>query len=167
MLDDITVNGIAGYVPCRLCRAQVLEHVAYQTRGVCFDCFLANDMEQFREVEISLRATRHKVKLPPANTPPSKRKSGKTREKKTYERVTAADLARLRACRRMAGLFPEVFAIVYAEERWKAGLAPKPSRVKDLLADAVETFVAFSSYYQTLERSGHGEEAEMVSDSGD
>lgn len=67
----------------------------------------------------------------------------------------------------MAGLFPEVFAIVYAEERWKAGLAPKPTRVKDLLADAVETFVAFCAYYQTLNRSGDGEEAELVSDSSD
>lgn len=67
----------------------------------------------------------------------------------------------------MAALFPDVFAVVYAEERWKAGLDPKPTRTEALLAEAVETFVAFVAYYQTLERSGHGEEAEMVSDSGD
>lgn len=67
----------------------------------------------------------------------------------------------------MAALFPDVYAIVYAEERWRAGLDPKPLRQKNALAKAVETYTAFVAYYQTLERSGHGEEAEMVSDSVD
>lgn len=167
MLDDRGIENVAGYVLCKLCQAYVLEHVAYQTRGLCFDCFVAADMESFREIEIRQRSTQHKLRLNPANTPPKRRVSTKSRKKVPRERETATDLARLRACRRMANLFPDVFAVVYAEERWKAGLAPKPSRVKDLLAVAVETFVAFSAYYQTLDRSSHGEEAEVVSDSGD
>lgn len=167
MLDDRGIDQVAGYVSCKLCQAFVLEHVAYQTRGVCFDCFLANEMTEFNEIEIRMRSTAHKLRLRPANTPPERRQSSKSRKKSPNERVTATDLARLRACRRMAALFPDVFAVLYAEERWKAGIAPKPSRVKDLLANAVETFVAFSAYYQALDRSSHGEEAEVVSDSSD
>lgn len=162
MLDGIEV---AGYVSCRLCQSMVLQHVAYQTHGVCFDCFLKDDMVEFREIEIAARANTHRVRLLPANTPKNRRKNSEKSPKVRRRPESSADLARLRACRRMAHLFPEVFALLYAEERWKAGLSPKPSRIEDRLVKAVETFVAFSAYYQNLDRSCDGEETEMVSDS--
>lgn len=158
---------IVGYRYCSRCGAQVLEHVAWQTGQQCFECFVRFDMAKMREIEVSQRTTRYKVLLPPANTPTKRRKNGRKKPKKNTTQANQANLARIRAHRRMAALFPDVYAIVYAEERWRAGLDPKPLRQKDALAKAVETYTAFVAYYQTLERSGHGEEAEVVSDSGD
>jgi hypothetical protein len=63
-------------------------------------------------------------------------------------------LARLRAARRLSRLFPEVFDILYAEERWKAGLQPKPHPHKNHLKNAVETYVAFAAYHAASDRSG-------------
>lgn len=156
---------IVGYRPCSRCGAQVLEHVAWQTGQVCFDCFVKYDMADLRKIEVSQRTTRYELLLPPANTPRKRRKNGTKRPKKASQQGNLANLARIRAYRRMAALFPDVYAVVYAEERWKAGLDPRPRREKDALKDAVETYTAFVTYYQDLNRSGHGEETEMVSDS--
>lgn len=158
---------IAGYRHCSRCGGQVLEHVAWQTRQLCFQCFVDGDLEELRRIEVAQRTTKYSLLLAPSNRPTKQRKNGRKRPKKTPESINKANLARIRAHRRMAALFPDVYAVVYAEERWKAGLDPKPLRQKDALAKAVETYVAFVAYYQTLNRSGHGEEAEMVSDSGD
>jgi hypothetical protein len=50
-------------------------------------------------------------------------------------------------------MFPDVFAIVYAEERHKAGLDPKPHPQQGYLKNAVETYVAFTAYHAASDRS--------------
>lgn len=146
---------IEGYRTCANahCRAMVLDVTAWQTRGVCFDCFVTNDMSRFREVEIALRADRHKVDPGAAHRPAVKRPGGKAKRRSQTENPVKADLARLRALRRMAALFPDVFAILYADERHKAGLQPKPHPKKDYLKNAVETYVAFAAYHAASDRS--------------
>jgi hypothetical protein len=143
---------IEGYRECGndACGNMVLDFTAWQTGGVCFDCFINGDMARVREIEVIERATRHKIDAGPAN---AKRSPGKAKRKPT-ENVRQADLARLRAARRLSRLFPEVFDILYAEERWKAGLQPKPHPHKNHLKNAVETYVAFAAYHAASDRSG-------------
>lgn len=142
---------IEGYRECVVCRGPVLDHVAYMTGGVCFDpCFIDGKMARFREIEVIHRATILTARRPPANT----KAKNNARAKLDTER--RADLARLRACRRMRYLFPDVFDLLYAEERHRAGLIPRPTRAKDRLARAVATYTAFATYDAPADRSDNG-----------
>lgn len=144
---------IEGYRDCARCQAKVLDITAWQTQGVCMECFVAGDLARFREVEISQRATAHKIDLGGANRAKKHRPGGKSKKNSGTQNVIAADLARLRALRRMRHLFPDVFAILYAEERHKAGLQPKPHPQQGYLKNAVETYVAFAAYHAASDRS--------------
>lgn len=117
------------------------------------ECFVAGELARFREVEISQRATTYKIDLGSANKPKKNRPGGKSKKNSGTKNVVAADLARLRALRRMRHMFPDVFAIVYAEERHKAGLDPKPHPQQGYLKNAVETYVAFTAYHAASDRS--------------
>jgi len=145
---------IAGYKACATCQEQVLDFVAWQTGGICFECFVKGDLSRLRQIEVVQRATRHTVTLPGANQPATHKKKAKRRS--NSKNVVRADLARIRALRRLATFFPDVFAVLYAEERWRDGLQPKPLRQKDVLKNAVLTYEQFAAYYQTSNRSGDG-----------
>jgi hypothetical protein len=147
---------IEGYRLCgnSTCGNHVLDTTAWQTGGVCFDCFVAGDMARFRQVEIIQRATRHTLDAGPANVPAKRRPGGKSKRRSQTGNPVRADLARMRALRRMRHLFPAVFDILYAEERWKAGLEPRPHPEHDHLKKAVETYTAFAAYHAASDRSG-------------
>lgn len=147
---------IEGYRQCgnSSCGNMVLDFTAWQTGGVCFDCFVNGDLARFREVEIVQRATRHTIDAGGANAPKHRRTDRKSKRRSQTGRPVQADLARMRALRRMRHLFPDVFDILYAEERWKAGLQPKPHPERDHLKRAVETYTAFAAYHAASDRSG-------------
>jgi hypothetical protein len=139
---------IVGYVNCANphCQALTPETTAWQTRGVCFDCFKANVMPHMRDVEVSQRAA--------VTTIQRRRNRGKN--KKTPTQVKN-ELARARAARRLAYLFPDVYDILVADERSKVGLEPQVRVDKDHLATAVETYLAFAAYHAG--RTGDGDAA--------
>lgn len=133
---------IEGYRKCAKCGQPVLDYVAWQTGGVCFDpCFVNGDLARFREVELIQRATVVKVKRPPSTS--KKKNHAKPHAKSDY----ISHLARERALRRLPYLFPDVFALLLTEERHKAGMGPKPTRVKDALKTAVDDYAAFVAYH--------------------
>lgn len=141
---------IEGYVDCARCGAPELRHVAWQTRGVCFPCFANGELARFREVEITQRRARHSIRRKGAN------KRAKTPNRGPNTQNAKADQARAKAQRRLSHLFPEVFDVLYAEERFNAGLAPRPHVEEGHLARAAETYAAFAAYYAQTDRSDDG-----------
>lgn len=135
------MEGVEGYIQCR-CGNLVPEHVAWQTKQRCFQCFLDDDGKILRDLEMIYRASVVKLRQPPS----SPRRQGKAHRRSSKRGVIDADLARLRACRRMAKLFPEVFDVVYAEERHKAGLDAIPHPEPNHLTRAVQTYARFVAY---------------------
>ena len=149
----VQVMEIEGYRRCSQCDKPVLDYVAYLTRGVCFDpCFLKGDMQRFRELEIVARGNVVTQRFGAAESPARR----KTKRAAQQNRQPKRDLARLRACRRVAALFPDIFALLLADERHKAGIGPKVSNVEGQLARAVETYTAIAAYHAEIDRSDHG-----------
>lgn len=124
---------VEGYTRCVCgCGRLVLEYVGYQTGGLAFDCLLNGRMRKIKEIELMHRATRVKLPLPQPKKSKPKNK-GVTATRKT------ADKARLKAMRRLRMIFPEIYELLYAEERHKLGLPPAMSTEKDRLVRATET----------------------------
>ena len=143
--------GTDDYKPCKGCRRPTIITVLHQTRGVCMDCFASGSpMQRFREAEIAVRGGTVNMLLPPSY--PARKTKARNARRNATARPVQSDLARLRACRRMANLFPDLFAVLYAEERWKAGLTPKATPVEGLLDDAVQTYAAFVAYHLASRR---------------
>lgn len=130
-MRDVSEPVLSGYRACRRCGGQVLEHLAYQTHGICWTCFQqdatvrrANGLEVQMEDVIS--------RLTGRKTPPSKRAPlGKyNRQKET---------ARHRALTRLSRRHHEEFHLLWQEERIKQGIPPALSAEMNILATAVKT----------------------------
>lgn len=119
----MTDTEIEGYKLCRCgCGVQVLEHVFHLTGGLSFECFLAEKMVRLHEIEILNRGKRTPLPLP--FTPREVKE--KTRVHKNPKHNHKVDRAKRRASRRLKMIYPEMFDILYAEERVKIGLPPVP-----------------------------------------
>lgn len=117
-----------GYQMCP-CGRPVLDEVAYKTGGLCGDCFRirANDAIAAHMVVI---AGREKLVLRPLATKRTpaelrqrkraKKRNGKTAGEKRHQ--TKVNQAKAAATRRLRNLFPEMWEILLADERSKAGL---------------------------------------------
>lgn len=113
-------------------------------------------MREFEQIELVQRATVIRTRRQThKSTDVNSRKSRKRRQNKP-ENTVQRDLARLRAVRRMAVLFPDVFELVYADERHKAGLGPKVSNIEGLLSDAVETYKRYHAYHLAPKEADNG-----------
>jgi len=138
---------LEGYTHCRndTCAALVVEYLAWQTGGLCFECFATGTGARLRELETVHRATLHTVPVRGAN------RRRRHRPKRTNP--ATVDLARRAAQRRLARLFPEVYDVLYAEERAARGLPPIAHPGKDHLVAAVATYEAFRAYRAAADRS--------------
>ncbi len=118
-------TGIEGYGVCRCgCGRHELNHVLHLTKGLHWECFRDDVMGKLREAEIMHRNIVTKAVVPRKAT---KRKSGAKRTGRTETtRLTAQ--ARHAAWRRLAQLQPELFAVLYADERHRRGLTIVPRR---------------------------------------
>lgn len=108
----------------------MLETVAWQTQGLCMECFVAG-LGPVKEVEIAVRGGKTSFAVPQR-----KKRANKGRQD-TRRKV---EHAKNRAMRRLRFLHPETFDVLYAEERHRLGLQPVPSRERDHLVNAVATY---------------------------
>lgn len=128
---------IAGYRTCK-CGEKVLEIVAWQTGGVCMECFVAGETVRMAEVEIAVRGGKTLLKLD------RRRNHGKSKGRPETRRKV--EHARTRAMRRLRHLYPDVFDVLYAEERHKVGLPPVANREEGHLVKAVANYEAARTY---------------------
>lgn len=92
------------------------------TGGLCSACFAEGKTRKIRVAEVMHAGRRINLPAP--------------RPRKRYGRGNngnhgARKAAKLSALRRLGNLYPEMFAMLYAEERLKRGLAPVPRRVSE------------------------------------
>lgn len=106
---------------CRCdCGRHVLDYVAFQTGGLHFECFLAEARRPITEIIIATPGG-GRVKMP-------QRKRRKRHSKGRQETRRTVEHARTRAMRRLRHMFPDEFALLYAEERTRVGLPPAVRR---------------------------------------
>jgi len=124
-----TNDAIFGYSVCVKCGEPVLDFVAYKTQSHCAECFRQHAAEILDPI-MTVVAGREKIVL---RTNISKRRPGvraqrararardrKKPEVREHRRVVAgcAD----RASRKLRRLFPEIYELLLADERQRAGL---------------------------------------------
>lgn len=140
-------HDVLGYDPCRRCPDMwVPAQLATQTGGLCERCFVDNNREPLRALEIVSRAGVIAMPL-------GKRKRYK---QKRSRREKDAERAKLAAHRRLAAMFPDFYMILLAEERADRGLAPRPKNAAPLGHEdpTGEQTRAFLAVYHALESIG-------------
>lgn len=117
-----------------------------QTGGLCESCFVDNNREPLRRLEIVARSGVIAMPL-------GKRKRYKQRKTKKEK---DAERAKLAAMRRLAAIFPDFYATLLAEERVNRGLSPRPKNAAPLGHDdpTGEQTRAFLAVYHALESIG-------------
>lgn len=136
-----------GYDACRHCPDQwVPSHLWTQTGGLCEQCFVDNNREPLRKLEIVARSGVIAMPL-------GKRKVYK---QKRTKREKDAEKAKTAAMKRLAAMFPDFFVILLAEERVDRGLTPRPKNAAPLGHEdpAGEATRAFLDVYHRLESIG-------------
>ena len=119
---------VLGYRICanEQCQVAVLETVAFKTGGLCFDCARQGLRESLGKLDLAVNGGR--VAVSTARAPKTAKNRAAWLRRKDDERVKrrrhASEKARLAAMRRLAAAAPELFALIYADERQKRGLAP-------------------------------------------
>ena len=113
-----------GYGTCRIavCGAWNSPRTLIRSGGTCLTCHMAGLGEQFRRIEIVSRGRRTmitKTSVKPRKHHPTRRAGPEKRQ--------AAHASR-RALKRLKNLFPDLYDILYAEERASVGLEPWPLR---------------------------------------
>jgi len=125
-MDDVThaAHGsqidLAGYRTCvnEWCGDLMLKEVAERTRGFCPPCFRSVTDDALGEVEVRNRGQRMVTPVRMKTKPP-KNKGNRSTSKRAHK-------ANVRAMRRLAMLFPDLYDILRAEERARDGLDPWP-----------------------------------------
>lgn len=121
-LHDVDRNAASpvGYGACRIeaCGEWELSIVLARTGGVCTACSLAGLGAAFRRIEIVSRGRRTTV----TKTSAAKRSHRPGRKPGATKKT--AQVAARRALKRLKNLFPDLYDILYAEERAAAGLEP-------------------------------------------
>jgi hypothetical protein len=111
---------VAGYRTCRneWCGELMLREIAERTKGFCPTCFRELANGQITEVEVRNRGQRM--------TTPVRMKSQPAKNKGNRQTSRRAHKANVRAMKRLAMLFPDLYDILRAEERARDGLDPWP-----------------------------------------
>lgn len=144
-MDDL--HGVEGYEDCRSCGAMVLTPVAHQTGRLCLKCF-DEGLGEMRFIEVMHRGAR--VMLP---TGGRKRK----RKKKNTATQRQAEHAQRSARRRLASIYPELYEMLYDEERYLRGLNPIIRRNRQDRAVVASETLDFESVYDALRSSGESD----------
>ncbi len=145
---------VAGCVLCRRCSNLVIREIARLTGGLCGDC-LDVVGAQVRTIEVLYGG--RPVKMRTRVRRPGSRGSA--------ERAKLGAKCREKAARRVAKLFPNVYELLVADERARAGLEPWPFTVMAQPIDPGEldreVDVALRTSQSLLQyRSGDGTVAE-------
>ncbi len=126
------------------CRKPTLVTIIHQCGGFCFDCWLQRPaVTRFHALEVATRGG--KITTDMRKKRSAAAQAGRARER-DRQRTLDANSAQLRAARRMKHLFPEVFAVLLAEERHARGLPVGPAVEPDALTKAVATYNRFRTY---------------------
>jgi hypothetical protein len=120
---------IFGHTACGQCLKPVLNEIAYKTRGLCADCFREQAGSIINPVMVVVDG-REKIVLRNVShrTPAERSQRARARKRKRQqpdEKQRRKDVAACaeRARRRLQRLFPELWEVLLADERAKAGLA--------------------------------------------
>jgi hypothetical protein len=143
----VTAHAVLGYDACRRCPEHWVEHAFWvRTGGLCEECFVVNNREPLRQLEIVSRAG--VVAMPIGRK--KRYKQRKTRREKDAEK------AKLAAMRRLAAIFPDFYAMLLAEERVERDLSPRPKNAAPLGHEdpTGEQTRAFLDVYHRLEAMG-------------
>lgn len=133
------MQALDGYQFCICgCGRQELAYVSHQTGGLAFDCFRDGRITRLEQIETIHRGA--KVSLP---NPNRKKHGGSKGSSRTRQKTKHAQT---RAMRRLKNLYPEVFAVLYADERSKLGLPCPANPQKGYLDLAVQTVVGPNAY---------------------
>lgn len=117
-----------------------------QTGGLCETCFVDNNRQPLRALEIVARSGIVAMPL-------TRRKRYKSR---TTKRERDAEKAKVAAMKRLAAIFPDFYMTLLAEERADRGLSPRPKNAAPLGWDdpTGEQTRAFLALYHRLESIG-------------
>lgn len=135
-------HAVEGYIVCR-CGSWVPEALAHQTRGMCTECF-GRESSHLKVVEAVHRGSR--MALPVRSGRKAKKKGSKGKQA-THQ---AARKAEMSALRRLRALYPELYDMLYDEERVARGLPPKYRPDADHAA-AVKTYQVPPAYAALIE----------------
>ena len=142
LVDDL--HELEGYKRCRHCGGMVLDVVAFQTGHLCLDCF-DEGLADLRVVEVMHRGSKVPIAM-------GSRK--KSKRKKPSDTKRAAEHAKRSAWRRLAAIHPELFAMLYDEERHLRGLGPIIRRDRHDGAKVASETLTFLDVYDALRSSG-------------
>jgi len=117
---------VDGHHRCRNpeCGALVPEHVSFTTKGLCFQCFVDGPLDRVKQIEVLHRAQRIPIKVKPSKVKNKKKK----RTPEQIVRSHAVTRAKYRAMTRLKSVYPDMYDVLYAEERHRRGLDPVPRR---------------------------------------
>jgi hypothetical protein len=142
---------LAGYRSCRnqWCESLVLLEVTERTAGLCVTCWRSHLGAQAAEVEVVNRGERLKVSV-------SRRRGGPRTNKGDRDTHRKADKAKVRALRRLKGVFPDLYDVFYAEERARVGLDPwtVDSVINEPPEMRAEQTLRFAAVYAALNDHG-------------
>lgn len=117
--------GILGYVLCTRCDEPVLKEIAYKTGGLCGEHF-RQDANAVIDAAMVVVDGRERIVLRSKRSPAELARRARARKrakaKPDPDRSTGAHCSD-RARRRLARIFPELFEVLLADERAKAGLS--------------------------------------------
>lgn len=143
---------LEGYRSCRnqWCGSIVLVEVAERTTGLCTACWRTHLGEQAAAVEVVNRGQRTAV------VTKRQRRGGPRTGKGDRDTHRKADKAKVRAMRRLKGVFPDLYDVFYAEERARVGLDPwtVDSVVNQPAEMGAEQTLAFAAVYSALTEHG-------------
>ena len=135
----------AGYTRCVACGAVVLVSFARQAKGRCKECW--KDRHPLATLEIINQSVRRSASAMVRQTPASKR-----------PRTTQGDRdnrrARKHAMRRLAVIFPDLYAMLLDEERAALGLAPIARYDPSNFEETASKTLGFEDVYDALDSSG-------------
>lgn len=123
-----------------------METIWFQLAGLCFDCHTKGVARNHRLTEVIHAGRRSNLPIRP--------KAAKSRNRGKGANHGARKAAKQAALRRLADTYPEMYAMVYAEERLKRGLAPVPLRSYQPLEALGQATADFDPVYAALLEAG-------------
>lgn len=137
---------IEGYKACRNCGAMVLDAVAFRTTFLCLGCF--NDgIAELRTVEVMNRGARVVI-------PMGSKKRNRVRPKRYSPNQRLAEHAQRSAWRRLASIYPDLYEMLYDEERARRGLQPIIRRGARSYTEIASETLTFDDVYDALHSLG-------------
>lgn len=125
---------VEGYGTCRCgCGRKELHHVLFLTRGLAWPCFRDGRVSKITSATVVSHGALIELTL---NKPKKRLPRARTGSQSTQQKAHAAREA---ARKRLAKLYPDVYELLYNDERQARGLPIVPSRREGKFADTAAT----------------------------